>query len=566
MNLLIWGLGEYAGFVKEHINYVNLQFQKEIYKVTGYIDNDVSVQNSFRDGIRIYAPAELGKDHPPVIIGVYNDESIKKQIEKYIGGEYYTFFEFVYRDLPIERKIESEISGQRENAILQKLYAQTQIMYALQGHTTLEELYHRFDKIEIVAALFCVCAKNLEMARKFQEELKLQCNITDDRKVNTVAFYYFKYANGGVERVISYLIKIFLSNSYQVVLITDEFDSDNEYNFPEGAHRKVISGRRQGNYYEWMIEAANVLKEYQVDLLISHQSYWEGNYYLYMMTKLIGCRFVIEIHNIFSSFALSNIDFYIQLFRQADAVVCLSEVDNKFWHICGINSYYLPNPILTRPMLKRQAETLNKDILWVGRLEQKQKNIFDVLEVAVLVKMRIPDVRFNVVGKFENKKIEDMMMEKILSLGLEENIVFHGYYKDVSYFYETNYLLILTSSYEGFPMSIAEAMSFGLPIVTYDLPYLELFRQGKGFVEVPMRDVEKMADEIVLMLRDPERREQLSTEAIENIKLFMEIDQMKLWEEVFVGCSEKTKPIKKVSNEEYDYIQIVELVLDWMRT
>ena len=59
-------------------------------------------------------------------------------------------------------------------------------------------------------------------------------------EVRVVGTYYHRYANGGVQRVISMLIQLWLDLGYEVVLFTDLPPSEHDYHLPEGVQRVVL--------------------------------------------------------------------------------------------------------------------------------------------------------------------------------------------------------------------------------------------------------------------------------------------------------------------------------------
>ncbi|MBD5462837.1 MAG: glycosyltransferase family 4 protein [Lachnospiraceae bacterium] len=578
MQIMIWGTGEYAGFVKEHIDYVNNYLEEPFYSIVGYIDNDASKQGTYYNQETVIHPSKIQKDHVPIIIGVYNDASIIKQIEEQIGGEYYSFFDFVYRDILIEKNISkwipelsekndcidgyTQILGNTQDTFFRKIVIQKMMEAFLENRLASNAFCDGCEMKEIIAILFSLYSNKIQQSQEVEKKLHLQPLRTERKSIKTIALYYTRYVNGGVERVVSLHMDMFAKKGYQVIFLVDEFNPYEDYELPESVIRVVLNGKRQGNMFQWFMEAADALKKYDVDILISHQSYWEGNFYLNRITKLLGCRFVIEIHNIFRAFALNNISFFTTLYQNADAVVCLSEVDKKFWGILGANSFYIPNPVVQDSDGNKQCQNEHrnpKKVLWIGRLEKKQKNIQDVIEIAALVKELIPDIQFQIVGKFENSQIEHLIKSRVLELELQDTVNFVGYYREVSDFYKEADVMIVTSSYEGFSMVAAEAMFFGVPIISYSMPYLELFRHKKGYVDVPQRDKKKMAEEIVALLNDDQKRKRLSEEAKENISEFKDMDLLRKWEDVF--CSDR-QDTSMLSECQKDYMNIVNLIIE----
>lgn len=115
-------------------------------------------------------------------------------------------------------------------------------------------------------------------------------------------------------------------------------------------------------------------------------------------------------------------------------------------------------------------------ILNVGKLKT-QKNHKLLIE-AILNCKNIKNIRLVIVGTGE---LMNQLKKKILSHNLDKNILLLGHRQDLKIYYKTADLFVLTSDWEGFSNVTAEALEYGLPVITTDYRYgpVEILDKGK---------------------------------------------------------------------------------------
>jgi glycosyltransferase involved in cell wall biosynthesis len=121
-------------------------------------------------------------------------------------------------------------------------------------------------------------------------------------------------------------------------------------------------------------------------------------------------------------------------------------------------------------------------IAGIGRLTY-QKNFALFLEVAAEIVRRYPSATFVLAGTGED---EAALRAQAEALGLGTRVRFLGYVADMSALYPALDMLLLTSRYEGLPITILEAMACGVPIVASRLDGVqEVLGDGQDCALVP---------------------------------------------------------------------------------
>ncbi|MDQ6891349.1 MAG: glycosyltransferase [Acidobacteriota bacterium] len=103
--------------------------------------------------------------------------------------------------------------------------------------------------------------------------------------------------------------------------------------------------------------------------------------------------------------------------------------------------------------------------------------------------------------------LEEQLRSRVVQLGLEENVCFSGRIEDVRPFLAAADVFVLPSEREGLPLSVLEAMAFGLPCVVAEAGgNRELVEDGiNGFV-LPVGSAEALTNALARLLSEEQLR------------------------------------------------------------
>jgi len=154
-------------------------------------------------------------------------------------------------------------------------------------------------------------------------------------------------------------------------------------------------------------------------------------------------------------------------YRYLDALVVLTDREKKYYTSIKSKVLRINNPLgIDGGANFRRGDLQSRTIrlLSVGRLTY-QKGYDRLILVAALLKRRKVNFSWDIVGDGELKADLQSLID---SKGLSGHVVLRRSTRNIEDYYENADVFVMTSRWEGLPMVIPEAMSFGLPIISFD--------------------------------------------------------------------------------------------------
>ncbi len=199
-----------------------------------------------------------------------------------------------------------------------------------------------------------------------------------------------------------------------------------------------------------------------------------------------------------------------------DCVVVLTNEDkNKNWKGAD-NVYVIPDPLrFERPEI---SDLSSKRIIAVGRLVP-QKNFQSLIRSFAFLVDSFPQWSLDIFGEGPERPVLQALID---SLGLSGKVTLRGRSSDIQAEMRDSSMLVMSSLYEGFGDVLVEAMSCGLPVVSYDCPCgpKDIITDGREGFLVPSGDEKTLAARIRLLIEDSQRRVRMGSAAIERAKSF----------------------------------------------
>lgn len=359
--------------------------------------------------------------------------------------------------------------------------------------------------------------------------------------------------SGGVERVSSVLASYFKKNACAVyylsgynnnTIITNEIQfflpepgkfssKKNTSYFLRLLHMKKIDVViNQGGMNPDLSRLAYSSKESNVKLIsVIHNSLLASiNYFTFSHGEILKEKSLGSLLPLFNTscmkFILLNFyrlkykEHYKQLIASSDKVFLLSNRFRKelsfiinssnITNVLGIS-----NPVSFSPQKKHF--TKKKELLYVGRIDRAQKRVDLLIKIWEFIYKDYPEWSLRIVGDgIERNSLMQYCKEMHI-----KNIYFEGFQNPEKY-YETASILCMTSSYEGFPLVIAEAMQYGVvpfAFSSYQAVYDLIDNEENGII-IPPFNISHYVSKLHSVMKNEEYRLRMSHQAIQKSENF----------------------------------------------
>jgi GalNAc-alpha-(1->4)-GalNAc-alpha-(1->3)-diNAcBac-PP-undecaprenol alpha-1,4-N-acetyl-D-galactosaminyltransferase len=177
--------------------------------------------------------------------------------------------------------------------------------------------------------------------------------------------------------------------------------------------------------------------------------------------------------------------------------------------------------------------TAKNAIVTVGRLVSQKR--FDLLLRAFSAISRKINNNLIIVGDGPLRGELEALSE---SLGLSDRVIFTGLMRRPWAFLKDAEFFVMSSEFEGFPMTLLESMACGVPVISFDCRTgpREIIRDAIDGILVPPLDVGRLANEMERLATDHATRQTMAERALEVRERFNTETIMAEWEVLVHKC------------------------------
>jgi glycogen synthase len=322
-------------------------------------------------------------------------------------------------------------------------------------------------------------------------------------------------------------------HEFDQVIEVYRFFYGNKWKLRLSKHRitgRFINIRKEFDRY--LVKLNSLIDKYRVDI-IEMPDFSETIYYG-RFTSIDFAKLkrpvIIKMHGTYSFFSVVLNDKIInkniynlekKIFKKADGIIALSEISKKINQVIfSLNApvIIIPNGIIIRNNLEYTGD-LSNIVVFAGTLAEK-KGVFNLASAWKIVHKILPEALLYLYGKgseYFKMKIRNEIPDNLFLFGAIPQEQLLKVYSHAA-------CAVFPSFVESFAMAPLEAMSVGCPTIYTKLSSgPELITDGVDGLLVDPKDINEIADAIILMLTDRQKAKDMGNKGYQKVRDKFEI-------------------------------------------
>lgn len=226
-------------------------------------------------------------------------------------------------------------------------------------------------------------------------------------------------------------------------------------------------------------------------------------------------------------------DKLIDSVRKFDRIVVMTEAERKDWG-GGDKVVCIPNMLVSYPECLSEHYVTHHRVISVGRYAY-QKGYDLLIEAWKLIQKKCSDWTLEIYGSHDGNMGNFEQLKQTVDIYKLSNVYLHQTIKDVYSKYAESDFYVMSSRFESFGLVLIEAMSCGLPVVSFDCLYgpRSIVDDGKTGILVPPTNVNKLAESICYMIEHADERIRMGRKAREVVTKYKPERIISIWRDFY---------------------------------
>ena len=356
------------------------------------------------------------------------------------------------------------------------------------------------------------------------------------------------YLHGGIEKVMALKASYFANlEDFEVYIVTTEqkahppcyamdpkvklIDLGIDYN-RSASYFSTENLRKSIKHFNLQ---KNLFKKLKPDIIISPNHNFD-HYWLPFISgksKILkewhGSRFAEELQRE-KSVLKTKIKFYFTDFLNSlyDRIVVLNE-DEKCYVKSG-NGVVIPNPTEITTL---RADLIKKRVIAAGRISPV-KAFDQLIQIFAQVHPDFSDWELHIYGQ-DYLDTQEKLQKLINAYQLTNVVYFMGSVDNLTETMADYSIYGMTSETECFPMVLLEALSVGMPVISYDCPNgpRNILTSGEDSFLIPDKNLTIFAKQLKILMKNEDLRTEMGARGLQNVQRFSVEIVMTRWQNLF---------------------------------
>lgn len=307
---------------------------------------------------------------------------------------------------------------------------------------------------------------------------------------------------GGIEKASSTLANAFFEKGFETAFFCI-FNHKSYFKLNEGVI--FLQPKNNKNRINLLTAVSRIRKEvkaFQPDIVIAYNKFYGA----FSVLALVGCKIPVFVSERaspdykFPKLVELFIDSVYFFLKPAGVIAQTQYAKEKqqLYYGSKVNIQVIPNMVDTKPL---PNVTKEKWVLAVGRFGDKLKGFDRLVEAWA----KVPHQDWTLVfagGNANDPEISSLVFKYKIT-----NVLFLGKVTNMEEIYAKSSIFVIPSRSEGFPNALAEAMCYGLPVISFDFnagPQDLIEHNANGLI-VPDGDIDLLAFNISTLIIDKKK-------------------------------------------------------------
>ena len=339
---------------------------------------------------------------------------------------------------------------------------------------------------------------------------------------------------GGTENMVANLVSYIDKTRFQILVISlaSPRNTHIQKRIEETGTEIFYGGKGEFSSWKVFVSVYMALQKFRPDLI--HSNMYA---YAFCVPYLLTHR-VLLLHTIHNKPANEFKKKYKRLisflyWRKKAVPVAISHIiEREMWELysglCKVERIY--NPVETEKFCTKREKCEKREVVFINVARfMKQKNHFLLLKSFAGARKQVPFIHLMLVGDGElRNEIEKM----VSNLKMDSAVTFVGNVDNVNDYLAEADVFVLSSDYEGLPLSVLEAMASGLPILATEVGGLADLVTDNGYL-VQAGDERKLEERIVELANNAALRYEMGKRSAAHAAQYDSREFIRKYEELY---------------------------------